>query len=91
MTHTTTALKRHLLAPAVLMLSMPLLGRVLAQVAQDSSTSKYRVLVDSPKKDSNMWLLADLKRFSMVIINALMNHRHEYKTKYHVNLENRLE
>ena len=38
MTHTSTALKRHLLAPAVLMLSMPLSGSVLAQVAQDSST-----------------------------------------------------
>jgi len=38
MIHTTTALKRHLLAPAVLMLSMPLSGSVLAQVAQDSST-----------------------------------------------------
>ena len=39
MTHTTTALKRHLLGPAVLMLSMPLSGCVLAQVAQDSSTN----------------------------------------------------
>ena len=38
MAHTSTALKRHLLAPAVLMLSMPLSGSVLAQVAQDSST-----------------------------------------------------
>jgi hypothetical protein len=38
MTHTSTALKRHLLAPAILMLSMPLSGSVLAQVAQDSST-----------------------------------------------------
>ena len=34
----TTALKRHLLAPAVLMLSMLLSANVLAQVAQDSST-----------------------------------------------------
>ena len=38
MTHASTALKRHLLGPAILMLSMPLSGSVLAQVAQDSST-----------------------------------------------------
>ena len=38
MTNTTTALKRHLLAPAVLMLSMPLSGNVLAQMAQGNST-----------------------------------------------------
>ena len=39
MTHTSTALKPHLLAPAVLMLSMLLSGSVLAQVAQDNSAS----------------------------------------------------
>jgi hypothetical protein len=38
MAHGSAALKRHLLAPAVLMLSMPLSGSVLAQVAQDNST-----------------------------------------------------
>jgi len=39
MTHTLTALKRHLLAPAVLMLSMLLSGSVLAQEAPDNSAS----------------------------------------------------
>jgi hypothetical protein len=39
MTHTSTALKRHLLAPAVLMLSMLLTGNVFAQEAQDNSAS----------------------------------------------------
>ena len=39
MTHTTTALKRHLLAPAVLVLSMLLSGSVLAQEAPDNSAS----------------------------------------------------
>ena len=37
---TSTALKRHLLAPAVLMLSILLSGNVLAQEAQDNSTSE---------------------------------------------------
>ena len=39
MTHTSTALKRHLLAPAVLMLSMLLTGNVFAQEAQDNTAS----------------------------------------------------
>ena len=39
MNHTTTALKRHLLAPAVLVLSMLLSGSVLAQEAPDNSAS----------------------------------------------------
>ena len=36
----TTALKRHLLAPAVLVLSMPLSGNVFAQEAPDNSASE---------------------------------------------------
>ena len=36
----TTALKRHLFTPAVLMLSMLLTGNVLAQEAPDSSASE---------------------------------------------------
>ena len=44
----TTALKRHLLTPAVLMLSMLLTGNVLAQEAPDSSTS------DSIEREVNL-------------------------------------
>ena len=38
MTHASTALECHLLALAVLILSMPLSSSVLAQMAQDSIT-----------------------------------------------------
>ena len=40
MTHTSTALKRHLLAPSVLMLSMLLSANVFAQEAQGNSASE---------------------------------------------------
>ena len=50
MSNTPAALKRHLLAPAVLLLSMPLSGNVLAQVAQDDSTNDPAEMVINLKE-----------------------------------------